>query len=207
MASHVRHAAILVGGLLLFAAGIVLTVDAHLGLSPWDVLHQGLARITPLTLGQANVAVAVIVVTWAWRLGAHLGIGTIANTILVGAFVDVLIATTPSVGSGAPLIVRVGLLCAGVIVVAVGSACYIGAALGAGPRDALMLALIKRTGRRTAVVRGTIEAAATVAGALLGGTVGVGTVLFAVAIGPAVEVALRRSPLAPRPTSRHLESS
>lgn len=165
------------------------------------MLHQGIALRTPLSFGLANVAVGVVVLAAAVALGARIGAGTVANAVLVGLFVDVLESVDAVDGlSGLPLVARVGLLAVGVAATGVGSALYIGAALGAGPRDSLMLVGSRRARRRVGVVRTVIELTALVLGWLLGGTVGVGTVLFALGIGPAVQVAfsvLRQTPVAP----------
>jgi uncharacterized membrane protein YczE len=164
------------------------------------VLHQGIALRTPLSFGLANVAVGVVVLATAVSLGARIGLGTVANAVLVGLFVDALVSLDAVDGlSGLPVAGRIALLAVGVAATGVGSALYIGAALGAGPRDSLMLVGSRRTGRRVGVVRAAIELAALVLGWLLGGTVGVGTAAFALLIGPALEASfglLRRSPLA-----------
>ena len=188
----------LVAGLFLFALGIVLLLESGLGLSPWDVLNQGIARHTPLSFGGANVAVALLVLGVAWRLGARIGAGTVANALLLGLFVDLLLrvdaindlATTS-------IVVRVAVLIGGTVIVGIGSAFYIGAALGAGPRDSLMLVLARRSGRRIGLVRALIEGSVTLIGFAFGGTVGIGTIVFALGIGPVVEAAfwlLARSP-------------
>ena len=178
----------LVFGLFLCAAGIVALLESELGLSPWDVLHQGLAQHTPLSYGTANIAVGVVVLVLAWRLGARVGPGTVANAVLIGLFIEVLVRV-PAVDalSEDGLFVRTVILGAGIALVAVGSAFYLGAALGAGPRDSLMLVLALRSGWRIGVVRTLLEASVVVVGALLGGTIGVGTVAFALLIGPALE--------------------
>lgn len=192
--------AFLVLGLLVFALGIVLLLESGLGLSPWDVLNQGISEHTPLSFGAANVAVGLAVIVVAWRLGSRVGAGTVANAVLIGVFVDVLIRI-PAIEdlADAPLAARAGLLLAGIAAIAAGSALYIGAAMGAGPRDSLMLALAGRSRVRIGAVRTAIEATVTAVGLALGGTAGIGTVAFALGIGPAIEVAfslLRRSPLA-----------
>jgi uncharacterized protein len=187
-------------GLFLFAAGIVAFLESRLGLSPWDVLHQGIARHSPLSFGLANIAVGLVVLTVAWLLGAKIGIGTLANAVLVGAFIQLL----TSLGaidrlSDQGLGVRLALVASGVALVGLGSGLYLGADLGAGPRDSLMLVGTQRTSLRIAVVRGALELGALVAGFVLGGTVGLGTVAFALLIGPSVEAsfwALERSGLA-----------
>jgi uncharacterized protein len=190
---------VLLVGLALFAAGIVAMLESGLGLSPWDVLHQGIARHSALSFGEANVVVSAGVLALATSLGARVGAGTILNAVLVGTFVHVLEAL-PAVErlGAAPLTVRAGLLALGLVLVAAGTAVYIGAGLGAGPRDSLMLVGARRTGRRIGLVRGAIELSALVVGFALGGTVGVGTLAFAVGIGPLVEASfalLTRSPL------------
>jgi uncharacterized membrane protein YczE len=166
------------------------------------VLHQGLAEHTPLTYGTANIAVGLLVLALAALLGARIGPGTVANAVLIGVFIELLVRV-PAVealseeGLGA----RTALMVAGIALVAVGSAFYLGAAMGAGPRDSLMLVLALRSRRRIGLVRTLLEASVVVVGALLGGTVGVGTVAFAVGIGPALEASfwlLERTPLAGR---------
>ena len=191
-------------GLFLFAAGVVALLESRLGLAPWDVLHQGLDRHTPLSFGIANVVVAVAVLAVAWLLGARIGLGTFGNAILIGVYIELLLslgAVRALAEWGLPA--RWALLGAGIALMGLGSAFYIGAHLGAGPRDSLMLVGARRTGVRVGVVRGAIELSALAAGWALGGTVGVGTVAFALLIGPSVELSfglLRRSPLA-RPTA------
>ena len=175
-------------------------LESRLGLSPWDVLHQGLAKHTPLSFGAANIVVGVAVLGLAVLLGARIGPGTVANAILIGAFIDLLdhVPTIEAL-SDRSLGTRIVLLVAGIGLFAVGSAFYLGAALGAGPRDSLMLALALRSGWRIGVVRTLLESSAVVAGALMGGTVGIGTIAFALLIGPALEASmwlLSRSALA-----------
>ena len=192
--------AVLVAGLFLFAVGIVAFLESRLGLPPWDVLHQGIAERTPLTFGQANVAVSVAVLYLAWLLGARVGIGTAANAVLIGVFIEVL-TRVDAVDrlSEAPLAGRVGLLALGVAAIGAGSGFYLGAQLGAGPRDSLMVVGAERTPLRIGLVRAVLELSALAAGVALGGTVGVGTLAFALLVGPSVEASfwlLERSPLA-----------
>lgn len=190
----------LIFGLFAFALAIVLTLESKLGLWPWDVLHQGIAHHTPLSFGGANIVVGLVILLVAWALGGKPGIGTIANATLVGLFIVGL----TSIGalerlSEEPLGVRIVLLAAGIALVGPASAFYIGANLGAGPRDTLMLVGSRRTGVRVGIVRASIEVVALGIGIALGGNFGVGTVAFALAVGPAVEAgfwALERSPLA-----------
>jgi uncharacterized protein len=178
----------LVLGLFVFAAGIVALLESRLGLSPWDVHHQGIAKQTPLSFGAANV----VVVALAWALGARIGVGTLANAMLVGVFVQLLTSFDAISGlAEASIEVRVGLLFVGVTLMAVGSALYLGAGFGAGPRDSLMVVGAQRAPLTIGAVRTLIELVALVVGFALGGTVGVGTLAFAVAIGPAVEGSFR----------------
>ena len=191
---------LLIVGLFLFAAGIVALFESELGLSPWDVLHQGLAEHTALSFGEANIAVSVLVLAIAWLLGARVGIGTLANALLVGTFVQLLtgieaISSLSDRGLG----LRVALLAIGIALMGIGTAVYLGAALGAGPRDSLMVVGAERTRIRIGIVRAVLELTALAVGFALGGTVGIGTVAFALLIGPAVEASfwlLQRASLA-----------
>jgi uncharacterized membrane protein YczE len=178
----------LVAGLFLCALGILCFLESRLGLPPWDVLHQGIANHSPLSFGVANEAVAVVVLFGAWALGARVGLGTVANAALIGLFIA-LVQPLHFVHhlSTWPLPARAAMLAVGLVFFGMGSAFYIGASLGAGPRDSLMLVGSLRTGARIGVVRAVLEASVLVLGVLLGGTVGVGTVAFALLIGPAVE--------------------
>lgn len=179
---------VLVLGLAVFAIGIVALLESDLGLSPWDVLHQGIARNTGLSFGAAHVVVSVAVLGLAAALGARLGIGTVANALLVGLFVQ-LLTTSDAVAalSGQGLALRVVLLGLGLVLVGVGTALYLGAAFGAGPRDSLMVVGARRTSLRIGIVRASLEATVLAIGWLLGGTVGIGTVAFVLLIGPSIE--------------------
>jgi uncharacterized membrane protein YczE len=184
----VARAVWLVSGLFLCAIGILCFLEARLGLGPWDVLHQGVARHTPLSFGAANEVVGVIVLVIAWSLGARIWIGTISNAILIGLFI-ILLQPLHVVQSAAgwPLGARVGLLLFGLLCFGVGTAFYIGANLGAGPRDSLMLVGSRRTGIRIGAMRAMLEIFVLLVGFLLGGKVGLGTLAFAALIGPSVE--------------------
>jgi uncharacterized membrane protein YczE len=191
---------VLAVGLFLFAFGIVLLLESELGLSPWDVLNQGVSEHTGLSFGTANIMIALVVLVLAWALGARIGPGTVANAILIGLMVDGLLAIDAiDALSDSPLTVRIMLMVGGVLTIGIGSGFYIGAGLGAGPRDSLMLVAARRSGVRIGITRATIEIAATIFGFALGGTVGIGTLAFAFGIGPAVELSfwiLERSPIA-----------
>ena len=182
----------LLAGLWLFAAGVVLGLRSGLGVSPWDVLHDGIRQVTPLSFGAATVLVGVVLVAVALAAGIRPGPGTLANMVAIGVFADAMLATGIArdldAGSLPP---RLAAVVAGVVLVALGSALYIGAGLGSGPRDSLMLAISARTRARVDIVRALIEAGVLAVGWLLGGAAGVGTILFAFGIGPAVELAFR----------------
>lgn len=190
----------LVFGLFLFALGIVLLLESGLGLSPWDVLAQGISGKTPLSFGTANIVIAVVVLVVAWALGARIGPGTVANAILIGLFVDWLVANdSVDALSDSSLAIRIALMVIGILIIGIGTGFYVGAGMGAGPRDSLMLVTSRRSGVRIGVTRATIEVIVTVVGFALGGTVGIGTIAFAFGIGPAVELSfwlLGRSPIA-----------
>jgi uncharacterized membrane protein YczE len=185
---RIARAVWLVTGLFLCACGIVAFLESRLGLPPWDVLHQGIANHTPLSFGVANELVAVAVLFVAWWLGSRPGLGTVANAALIGLFV-VLVQPLHVVQrlAGWPLGARAGLLAGGLLLFGVGSAFYIGAAYGAGPRDSLMLVGSYRTHVRIGVVRAVLEGTVLLAGFALGGRVGIGTLAFALLIGPSIE--------------------
>jgi uncharacterized membrane protein YczE len=176
-----RRLAQLFLGLALYGVSLAFLLRAGLGLAPWDVLHQGLAELVGATVGQMVIAVSFVVLL-AWiPLRERPGFGTIANALMVGAFVDLTLLVLDDAG---PWPARVGLLLAGIGLNGLATALYIGASLGAGPRDGLMTGLVRRTGRSVRVVRTSLELSVLVVGWLLGGTVGIGTLLYAVAIGP-----------------------
>jgi uncharacterized membrane protein YczE len=197
---YVARSISLVFGLFLFAFAIVLILESELGLSPWDVLNQGLSEHTPLSFGMANVAVGLTVLGIAWALGGKPGWGTVANAVLVGTFIQGLTGIDAlSSLSDDSLAVRIPLLLGGIALIGPASAFYIGADLGAGPRDTLMLVGARRTGFRIGIVRACLELTALVIGIVLGGTFGIGTVLFALGVGPIVESSfwlLARTPFA-----------
>ena len=168
-------------GLALYGVSLAMLLRAGLGLAPWDVLHQGLAGLLGTTVGQMVIAVSFVVLLLWIPLRERPGFGTIANAILVGVFVDLTLLVLDDAEAWAW---RVALLLLGVLLNGVATALYIGASLGAGPRDGLMTGLVRRTGRSVRVVRTSLEVTVLGIGWLLGGTVGIGTVLYALAIGP-----------------------
>lgn len=179
-------------GLFLFALGTVMTLRANIGLSPWDVLADGIRLRTVLTFGIAVIAIGAILIVATLIGGVRPGIGTVANMLLIGIFADLMLAT--GLGKSlmdAEMFVRVLLDLGGIATIGIGSALYIGAELGTGPRDSLMVLLSRKAKLRIGVARGIIEGTALLAGIALGGRAGIGTALFALGIGPAVDVAFR----------------
>ena len=170
-------------GLALYGISLGLMVRANFGLDPWDVFHQGLATRTGLSLGMmVNLVGAAVLLLWI-PIRQRPGIGTIANVFLIGTFADISLWLIPPIHS---LLLTVPMLILGVFLNGVATGAYIGAGLGPGPRDGLMTGLVKRTGGSVRVIRTSIEVAVLIAGWLLGGTVGLGTVIYAIAIGPIV---------------------
>jgi len=176
-------------GLALYGASMALLVRSTLGVMPWDVLHQGLARHLGWSLGTVSIAVGALVLL-AWIPLRQLpGVGTVSNVVVIGLAVDGTLAVLPAPSA---LAWRVGFVAAGVLLNAVATAAYIGVHLGPGPRDGLMTGFVRRTGGSVRVVRTSIEVAVVATGWLLGGTLGLGTVVYALAIGPLVQLLLPR---------------
>ncbi|WP_240163469.1 YczE/YyaS/YitT family protein [Mycolicibacterium sphagni] len=170
---------------------MAMMVRAGLGLDPWDVFHQGLTRHTPMSIGVASAVVGVVVLL-AWiPLRNKPGIGTVANVIVIAVTVDAGLAVLAAPES---MPVRIAMMLAAVVLNAVATVLYVGAGLGPGPRDGLMTGLVARTGISVRLVRTAIEATVLTAGWLLGGSVGVGTVIYAFGIGPMVQLVLRLTP-------------
>jgi uncharacterized membrane protein YczE len=184
----VRRLPPLLAGIALISLGTSLSVRAHIGLAPWDVFHQGVSKRTGLSLGWVIVVVGFIVLL-AWiPLHQRLGIGTIINTVLVGALVKVFL---PHIGAPDLMAVRVAMLIGAIVAFGVGGGLYIGTALGPGPRDGLMTAITAR-GHRLWAVRTVLELSVLVVGWSLGGNVGVGTPIIALSLGPVVHFTVRR---------------
>lgn len=186
-----RYAKLLTG-LVLFGVGLWLGLVAELGVGPWDVLTGGLSEQLGTPFGRTAIGVSVVVLLIGLAAGVRPGIGTLLNVVVIGVVLDVLLAA-PLLADldEQPVPLRLAAVVLGIATVAVGSALYIGAHLGPGPRDGLMVALHARTGWRVGTCRALLEGVVLVLGALLGGPVGIGTVMFATGIGPAVQLAFR----------------
>jgi uncharacterized membrane protein YczE len=170
-------------GLALYALSMGLFIRSDLGVMPWDVLHQGLQRLLPLSFGTVTIAVgAVVLLAWI-PLRQRPGLGTVSNVVVIGLVVDAVLGVVPE---QRVLGVRIALLAAGVVLNAVATAAYIGARFGPGPRDGLMTGIVARSGWPVRWVRTAIEVSVVAVGWLLGGTFGLGTIVYAVAVGPLV---------------------
>jgi uncharacterized membrane protein YczE len=174
----------LVLGLFLFGVGEGLLVAAALGVSPWTVLAQGVALHTAMSVGVATVVISVLLLLLWIPLRQRPGLGTVLNALLVGLFIDLTLWLVPD---ELPIVVRALLVPTAILLVAVGSGFYLTTRLGPGPRDGLMTGLHRVTGLSLRLVRAGIEVSAVVVGFALGGTVGVGTVAFALLVGPTVQ--------------------
>lgn len=174
-------------GLVAYGASLGMMVRGDLGLAPWDVLHSGLIRHVPLTLGQAVVVMSFVVLLLWVPLREMPGVGTVANALVVGLSADATLALLDAPDAVAA---RIGLMVGGVLLCGVASALYIGAQLGRGPRDGLMTGLARRTGASIRLVRTALEVTVVLIGLTLGGVLGLGTVLYALAIGPITQALL-----------------
>lgn len=183
----VRRVPQLLIGLFLYGASLALMVRGGLGLAPWDVLHSGFIRHVPITLGQAVVLFSFVALIFWIPLREKPGIGTIANAFVVGLSAD---ATLAVLEPGESMVTRIALTIGGIALCAFAGALYIGAQFGRGPRDGLMTGLVRRTGLSLRLVRTGLEVLVVVIGLAMGGVLGVGTVLFAVLIGPLTQVML-----------------
>jgi len=184
----------LLAGLVLFGLALAALVQADLGLDPWTVFHQGISHHVDLSLGTITVISSLLVLALWIPLGERPGAGTIANALIVGPVLDLGVATIPAPGS---LAVRIAYVVVGILATAVATGLYVGAGWGPGTRDGLMTGMAKR-GVPVAVARAAVEITVLIIGYLLGGTVGVATLLFAAFIGPLVKPALGRLALRPQ---------
>ncbi|SCG59063.1 Uncharacterized membrane protein YczE [Micromonospora zamorensis] len=173
-------------GLVLYGVSMALMVRSDLGLDPWDVFHQGLSELTGLSFGTVTIGVGALVLLLWIPLRQRPGLGTISNVVVIGLVVDATLALMPA---GGPLGVRIALLVTGIVANGAATGMYLGARLGPGPRDGLMTGFVaRRPGWSVRLVRTVIEVTVLALGWLLGGTVGLGTVAYALAIGPLAQL-------------------
>ncbi|MCQ2010757.1 MAG: hypothetical protein ABF629_07455 [Sporolactobacillus sp.] len=180
----------LFAGLFLFALGAVCTINANLGLQPWDVLHQGLSRTFPITIGLANIFVAFIIVILNRILGEKIGFGTLANMLFIGLFMDMLMLGH-LVPTASHFVEQLLMVLIGLAIISLGTYLYISAGFGAGPRDGLMVVVARKTHQSVRLIRTVNEGVALIIGWLLGGSVGIGTVVMVSLIGIFVQATFK----------------
>lgn len=175
-------------GLLGYAVAVVLMIQSQLGLGPWDAFHVGLQQLTGIPVGEASIYVGMLLVVGNWFIGVRPGVGTIVNMIMIGVFIDLLLPLLPQAHSW---LVGLAYFIPGILICGLSTGFYIGAGLGKGPRDGLMVGLSNRTGWQVRRVRTLIELVVLFFGWLMGAPIGFGTILFALGIGPAVQWGMR----------------
>lgn len=177
-------------GLFLYALGIVVTLNAHIGYTPWEVLHVGIANKVGLSLGTVSIITGLVIGIIVVILGEKIGLGTISNMILIGIFIDIILwlRIIPIANN---MVIGIIMLIIGLFIISLGSYFYIGSAFGAGPRDSLMVALTRVTKLPIGVCRGIIEFSVALVGWLLGGMIGIGTVISVIAIGFCVQITFK----------------
>jgi uncharacterized membrane protein YczE len=180
----------LIIGLFLYALGIVVTINAHIGYAPWEVFHVGLAKTTGLSLGTASIITGLVIGVITILLGEKIGLGTILNMVLIGIFLDIIISwqIIPVVDN---FLLGLLMMLVGLFIIALASYFYIGSGFGAGPRDSLMVALTRITGLPVGICRIIIELLAVFIGWRLGGMLGIGTIISALAIGFCVQTTFK----------------
>lgn len=189
----------LYAGLVLYGVSMALMIRSELGLDPWDVFHQGLARQTGLSFGTVTIAVGALVLLLWIPLRQRPGLGTVSNVVVIGLVVDATLTVLPP---GEGMAARVTLLVAGIVANGAATGLYLGAGLGPGPRDGLMTGFVARHPRFSVrLVRTAIEVAVLALGWLLGGTVGLGTVAYALTIGPLAQFFIPVFALPARPAA------
>lgn len=177
-------------GILLYAFGIVLSIKANLGIAPWDVFHQGISLLTGITIGQASIGIGLLILIINYGLKEKIGVGTIVNILGIGIIIDFLfyLDIIPTMDS---LLGGIAVIIISMFVIALGSYFYIGSGYGIGPRDGLMVGLVKKTNKKVGFIRGVIELSVLAMGVILGGKIGIGTLLIGIGIGPIVQLTFK----------------
>jgi uncharacterized membrane protein YczE len=188
VAISARHWAMLASGLLCFGVGVAVMVQAGLGLSPWESLHQGISYRTGIPIGTVSILLGVPILALWLPLGERLGVGTVLNVVVIGLVTNLTLPLLPKFNTLGWQLVEMVL---GIVIIGIGSGLYLSSKLGAGPRDGLMMGLSRRTGRSIRLTRTVIELSVLAIAWLLGGTIGIGTVAFALGIGPVVQLTFR----------------
>ncbi|MGL5380138.1 YczE/YyaS/YitT family protein [Clostridium sp.] len=180
----------LIFGFIMCSFAVAFMINANIGLSPWDVLHEGIAKKLGITMGTSTIVVGGVVVLIDIILGENIGWATVLNMILVGLFLDIILFTgiVPVANN---VFVGLIMLCIGMLFMAIGMVLYIGCGLGSGPRDGMMIALQKRINKPVVVIRGTMEVGALIAGYILGGSAGFGTVITALGLGYFIQIVFK----------------
>ena len=177
-------------GFIVYGLAIVVMIHANVGLSPWDVLHQGLSFKSGITMGQASIMVGLVIVILDAALGEGVGWGTVLNMIFIGVFLDI-IKSMNIVPVADNLFMGIVMMIIGIIISAIATVLYLGAGLGSGPRDGLMLALNKKFSKPVGAIRMCIELTVLVCGWILGGSVGLGTIISAFGLGYAIQIGFK----------------
>ena len=172
----------------MFSLGIVLTIRANIGFSPWDVFHAGVAKTTGTTIGVASILVGIVILVIVHLMKEKLGLGTIFNMVIIGLLIDIILPLTPAADG---FMIGIPMLIAGLFIISLGSYFYIGSGFGAGPRDSLMVVLMRISKKSAGICRASVECVAVAAGWLLGGMVGIGTVIAAVGIGLCIQITFK----------------
>ena len=174
-------------GLFICAIGIVMTINAELGYSPWDVFHKGLGNILGTSIGTSNIIVGVVIVIIEVTMGQKPGIGTLCNMSLIGVFMNIIMNNNllPTFDN---LYANILMIFIGMIIIGIGSYLYLGSGFGAGPRDGFMILLLIKTNKSLRFIRNSMEVTALTLGYILGGPVGIGTVIISVGLGPTIQL-------------------
>lgn len=183
----------------LFGCGlaVALMIRSRLGLGPWDAFHVGLHRLTGLTVGSVSIVVGLVIICGTWFMNVRPGAGTLVNMVMIGVFIDLLLPVIPDARGWAW---GFGYYAAAIVVFGIATGLYLGARLGSGPRDGLMIGLSERSGWPVRRVRTLVELVVLAAGWAMGGRVGVGTILFAFTVGPAMQWGMQLGGVLPRRT-------